>query len=150
MPIHESKVCRRCGETKPLSAYTRDKNTRDGHHSRCRVCHAAGKRETRARHPETYREISRRQYANGHRSKGSAPIQHRAHVAVWRALKAGKLTRPPACTRCEAIGSVQAHHEDYTKPFDVQWVCSRCHGAIHAAEQRARWAARHRSAEEMA
>lgn len=48
-----------------------------------------------------------------------------AQTRLQRAVKAGKITRQP----CEVCGSinVDAHHEDYTKPFDVQWLCRKHH-----------------------
>lgn len=27
---------------------------------------------------------------------------------------------------------MQAHHEDYSKPLDVQWLCMACHRGAHA------------------
>lgn len=36
--IDGDKVCTRCGETKPLSEYPRDKYAKDGHRSECKEC----------------------------------------------------------------------------------------------------------------
>ena len=34
----KEKTCRRCGETKPLSKFYKNKNCKDGHGSYCKVC----------------------------------------------------------------------------------------------------------------
>ena len=51
-----------------------------------------------------------------------------ARSLVNRLLKAGKLARG-ACTCGSA--DTEAHHEDYTKPLSVTWLCTMCHGARH-------------------
>jgi len=35
------------------------------------------------------------------------------------------------CEVCKTKENVQAHHEDYSKPLDVIWVCPLHHRAIH-------------------
>lgn len=35
------KACRKCGETKPLSEFYRQKGMKDGHRHNCKACHAA-------------------------------------------------------------------------------------------------------------
>lgn len=57
-------------------------------------------------------------------------IKRRAHITTGNAIRAGKLT-PQPCERCGHAINVQAHHEDYTKPLDVNWLCPPCHGARH-------------------
>ena len=52
-----------------------------------------------------------------------------ARKTVENHLKAGKLTRKP-CERCGAR-KAQAHHEDYSKPLDVIWLCPKDHKARH-------------------
>lgn len=34
---------------------------------------------------------------------------------------------------CEKCGApkAHAHHDDYTKPLDVRWLCRSCHGVEH-------------------
>jgi hypothetical protein len=48
-------------------------------------------------------------------------------------LKRGKLTRQP----CEVCGAVaQMHHDDYSKPLEVRWLCRGHHLEHHRAEAR--------------
>jgi hypothetical protein len=39
---------------------------------------------------------------------------------------------PDRCSLCHTIGPVNAHHPDYNKPLEVQWLCDSCHGEIHS------------------
>lgn len=58
----------------------------------------------------------------------------KAHGAVKVALRNGILKRG----KCEVCGSlrVDAHHDDYTMPLIVRWLCRKHHRALHAAERR--------------
>lgn len=49
------------------------------------------------------------------------PERRKAHYAVYYAVKVGKLKKEP-CKVC-GITKVHAHHEDYTKPLEVVWLC---------------------------
>ena len=60
--------------------------------------------------------------------------QHR----LQRAVKAGKLTRPNHCERCSIPGRIDAHHTDYSKPLDVQWLCTSCHMTEHKNREQVR------------
>jgi len=55
--------------------------------------------------------------------------ERRAHAAVLRAIKTGRLIRQP-CEKCGKEKAV-AHHEDYSKPLDVVWLCGSHHTARH-------------------
>lgn len=52
-----------------------------------------------------------------------------ARLAVQRAVKSGRLVRQP-CEKCGAE-KTQAHHDDYSKPLDVRWLCARDHVREH-------------------
>jgi len=54
--------------------------------------------------------------------------QFRAQHAVARAIDRGDLIRPATCDECHKEGKVIGHHEDYSKPLEVQWLCPKCHG----------------------
>ena len=81
-------------------------------------------------------EATRRAKSNyGHSNKREwdrrNSIKRKAHSFVWYALTRGLLFRQD-CERC-GDAKTQAHHEDYAKPLDVNWLCCRCHGARHRA-----------------
>jgi len=48
-----------------------------------------------------------------------------------RAITRGDLIRAECCGMCCKNRPTQAHHIDYGKPFDVRWLCSKCHGKVH-------------------
>lgn len=53
-----------------------------------------------------------------------------AHTLVYQAIKKGTLSKQP----CEVCGNttVHAHHEDYSQPLNVRWLCQTHHYAEHA------------------
>lgn len=59
------------------------------------------------------------------------PQKTAAHQAVRRAIKAGKLVCPKVCEDCPSLGPLHAHHDDYSQPLAVRWLCVPCHGAAH-------------------
>jgi len=38
---------------------------------------------------------------------------------------------PGKCEACNRGDFVQAHHEDYSKPIEVMWLCASCHKKVH-------------------
>jgi hypothetical protein len=62
----------------------------------------------------------------------SAAIAIRARTAVQNAVFSGALVRPSQCQACGKSGlKLHGHHNDYSKPLDVEWLCAKCHGAAH-------------------
>lgn len=45
------------------------------------------------------------------------------------AIKKGEIIKTP-CEKCGNI-KTQAHHIDYNKPFDIKWLCRKCHAKEH-------------------
>jgi len=60
----------------------------------------------------------------------SARTMIQTHIAVKMAKKRGILVVQP-CEVCGTTERIQAHHEDYSKPLDVMWLCPKHHGARH-------------------
>lgn len=58
-------------------------------------------------------------------------VKARAHKAVAKAVADGCLNRPDACELCGERHRIYGHHEDYSKPLDVDWLCAWCHRLIH-------------------
>lgn len=63
------------------------------------------------------------------------PEKVAAHIAVNHATRSGRLASQP----CEKCGrhDAQAHHDDYSKPLDVRWLCPPHHRAEHVVESTA-------------
>jgi ribosomal protein S27AE len=49
---------------------------------------------------------------------------------VGNAIRDGKLKVQP-CERCGYGVGVCGHHEDYSRPLEVVWLCGLCHGRRH-------------------
>ena len=62
--------------------------------------------------------------------KSKNPEKYKAHKKVEYALVSGKMVRQP-CERCGMGELVHAHHDDYTKPLDVRWLCPLHHRERH-------------------
>ena len=63
--------------------------------------------------------------------RGADPLrrrQTRAYQVVIRALKSGRLTKATSCDRCgEKTPDLEGHHEDYSRPLEIMWLCTPCH-----------------------
>lgn len=71
-------------------------------------------------------------------------IRHKAHEAFYKtyrkAIKDGILVRPDCCEDCDLPEkNIAGHHDDYTKPLSVRWLCRVCHGKQHVKELRLRF-----------
>lgn len=141
MDMEATKVCTGCGFDKPLTHYHRRAASKDGRMPKCKDC-ASAIDKARANLPhrvaarkayqqtETYKEkhdTIQTEWRQRHREKV------RAHSRVAYALRTGKLIRPLECEGCgpRYTGKLEAHHDDYSKPLDVKWLCDTCHKARH-------------------
>src|SRR5690606_539154 len=87
------------------------------------------------RDPELSRQRDRERYERD-KEKRTALINSRAEhkrkavsmVNIRRAR--GTIVLPEACEDCGEKGiELTGHHEGYSKPLDVVWLCRACHGA---------------------
>lgn len=107
----------------------------DGHLGKCKPCarrdvrlnrmskrgqYQAYERE-RNRRPE--RRAAKLVYERSHRARH--PGRARARAALAYAVRTGKVQRLP-CRVCGSPRS-EAHHRDYRKPLDVDWLCFKHH-----------------------
>lgn len=137
------KTCFKCGETKLLVEFYRHKATADGHLNKCKECTKADVRSYRGDNKDKIAEYEyerskrpdRRLYAaeQGRRHRSENPQKYKARTAVGNAVRDGRLVRKP----CESCGSrkSEAHHDDYSRPLDVRWLCKPCH--VHAHKEAA-------------
>jgi len=62
---------------------------------------------------------------------GKTPLGRRVRKLVQKAIASGQLVRPESCARCERTCRPHAHHADYLKPLEVEWLCGSCHMREH-------------------
>lgn len=150
------KTCICCGTDKALDEFYVHPRMKDGRLGRCKVCHRAAMEERRKRLESTdvawtlaERERHRAKTAKARKEgrcrklsleearertrkfRNKYPEKTRAHRAVAYALRTKKMTRQP----CHCGARAQAHHEDYSKPLDVMWLCPK-HHAEHEVRMR--------------
>jgi hypothetical protein len=140
------KVCFKCGVLKPLSEFYAHSRMADGHLNKCRDCTKKDSKDNRRANFDHYKQYkaarartpeARRAHRERNRlERQQHPEKVRARHTVYNALRAGKLAKQP-CEKCGTINDVHAHHDDYSAPLDVRWLCARDHAILHAGEGRA-------------
>ena len=139
------RTCTQCLVEKPLEQFYRHPFAKEGRMPKCTECTKANVRANRnaradyykaydrARAGEPHRKAARMAYAlKDNRPRPEPNKQKRdARVAVGNAIRDGVLIPSPECEICQYPGDVVAHHDDYSKPLSVIWVCSQCHALVH-------------------
>ena len=133
------KTCFKCKKEKPFDSFYKHSGMADGFLGKCKECSKKDSIEHRNKNLEKVREYDRIRASNPERKKASIAISAawrqedkrriQCHNAVSRAIKSGKLIRQ-SCERCGNENSL-AHHEDYDKPLEVNWLCQICHKQRH-------------------
>lgn len=87
--------------------------------------------KTRASDKARYQRDKPKRYALTKSYMDRYPEKRRAHSAVSNAIRDGRMKREP----CEVCGDKKshAHHDDYSKPLDVRWLCQKHHTEHHRA-----------------
>lgn len=67
------------------------------------------------------------------RYKNKNPALVKAHQKFSYAVRHGHLEKPTRCSmrKPDCGHTIHGHHEDYSKPLDVVWLCDRCHNEVH-------------------
>ena len=145
------KVCTKCHKLKLSSEFNkRSYGSKDGLQSHCKACSNEVKRQWRKEYPEQKREENRlwkikypeyhRKWNENHREyyrelsrryKTKYPDRIKAVTTLNHAITAGYLIRPDSCSECGRKSKIHGHHEDYSKPLEVIWLCAWCHFARH-------------------
>lgn len=135
------KRCPTCGVEKAENQFHREKRRKSGLQSQCKSC----QRELHIKYYARNREEIRRKariHAASEASRVKARIRDRirakkhpeilgAHMMVKGALLIGLLKKPTICEKCQSRRNLEAHHEDYSKPLEIMWLCRECHISKH-------------------
>lgn len=84
----------------------------------------------RKKNKKKIREIKKKSYEKRYLPyKDRYPDKYRAHKMVAYALRIGQLVRM-GCAKC-SDKQTHGHHEDYSKPLEVVWLCRKHHTKRH-------------------
>lgn len=146
------KTCFKCSVEKPISHFYKHGGMADGHLNKCKECtkkdvslnyrenidHYKQYEKERANLP--HRVKARELYLQTDEGRKSAsqakaryakkyPLKRTATSAVSNALRDGRLIKGP----CEVCGKkkVEAHHDDYSRPLNIRWLCKKHHTEWH-------------------
>ena len=118
------KRCNRCGEDKHVDEFYKWASEPRGLSAFCIPCMREHNRKAQQKYRESaYRSKNKWREAHAH--------VYAAHRVVRSALLSGNLTRQP-CSVCGSVKRIHAHHDDYSKPLDVIWLCPVHHRERHA------------------
>lgn len=127
MPTPAYKTCLQCQRSLPAASFHKSGTRRDELQIYCKPCNRDRVKAWRKANRDKVSETNRRYRTNN-------PEKNIAHRRLHKALRDGRLTKPSGCEDCGLAASpedLQAHHEDYSKPLDVEWLCRCCHMRRH-------------------
>lgn len=152
------KQCSKCKNFKDKGNFSLRSSAPDGLFYDCRDCQKlyreANKKYISGRRKQHYIEnreriISRvkkyRSSDQGRKNKSKTnkvyyekyPEKIRATRAINNGIRDKKVFKPETCEECGLKAKVQGHHDDYSKPLEVRWLCEPCHTHHHTKVNRA-------------
>ena len=121
---YQCRFCKTEGDIEKQDLMKSCKNSNGHQYYCCRKCNTKRLKE--------YRKTN-----NGKKSQSLAvkkstlkyPEKRRAWNLVQLAINNGKLQKQP----CEICGEEKSetHHDDYSNPLKVKWLCRQCHANLH-------------------
>lgn len=154
------KTCKGCGALKSLEGFYRHSKMADGHLNYCKECKRSEMRSRHIANPGKRRAYDRRRFQEDPRVRerhkryqkteaGKLAMRksklkwqeansekRAAHIILGNAVARGEIVKPSACEKCGERGNIHGHHDDYTRPLDVVWVCPKCHANIHERKRK--------------
>lgn len=142
---------RSCRKNKPCSEETKLKISKANNGNFYETCDYCGNKyhAKKSHHNRSKRHFCSRQCYSKYRAEimskeeqnsyGTGfPIEERkrrkdARTKLNHYLRDKHIKRKP----CEVCGNpkTEAHHDDYEKPFEIRWLCFKCHRKLHKANE---------------
>lgn len=153
--MHDSKICFKCEKVKPLSDFYKHSGMADGRLNKCKECNKKDVRENRNMRIDYYRDYDKSRSNNPDRVNAiikyqssdagkiilrkarkkyleNNVIKRAAHIMFGNAVRDGIIQKKDNCENCGIYHiRIHGHHDDYSKPFDVRWLCPKCHSRWH-------------------
>jgi len=146
-----TKTCKTCGIEKDISEFSKGLRGLYGVRAHCKICCNLYKKQWGEENRDRVICYSRNWYQSNtdkaleavknwrdsnpgvrdeinKRYADRNPEKIKSHRIVHQAVRDGLLVK----SRCPCGSiNVQGHHEDYSKPLEVVWLCPRCHTRLH-------------------
>lgn len=122
--------CKPCGVAK-TQQWVRENKERRAQYERDYYETTSG-RKVRRSATNRYRQTpqgKQQRITDAKRYANKYPEKVKARKTLNHAIAAEKVFKKP-CERC-GKKRVHGHHDDYAKPLQVRWLCSRCHTLQH-------------------
>lgn len=135
----DMKRCFKCGSEKNIEEFYRHPMMADGHLGKCKECTKKDTIENYDKNIDKIKVYEKTRFQKPQRKSNALhyqttnrerhPEKYRARNLLNNAIRDGKITKTP----CEVCGSEksQSHHEDYSKPLEVRWLCFKHHRILH-------------------
>ena len=153
-----SKFCFKCLIEKPINEFYKHPKMHDGHLNKCKEC---AKKDVHQKYQENTKDVKfvlkerertrqkwHRLYQGNKKKIDSEkkkeilnryfknhPLAYKAQRTVTRYVNSGKLIQRP-CQKCGTKINVQAHHDDYSRPLNVVWLCVKHHNEVHVNKRK--------------
>lgn len=140
--------CRKCKAAAYMREWYAKKSMRERQEMIARRDPEAVRRNDRRRY-ERNRDERKERMAEWHRANPQAsvestrawrkanPEKYRAQTALNNAVRDGRVAKPAECEGCgERAERIEGHHDDYSKPLEVRWLCTACHNDEHRIYER--------------
>jgi len=155
----ERKICKKCGEVKIISLFGHEKRIKSGRSNRCKACIKENVQlyaKNNSKYIQKMREryyydnqeeilLQKKEYLKNLSPKAKIkrtldlkkhnekyPNRHKARILLIAAVNHGELIRPAECSVCKVKCTPDGHHDNYSKPLEVRWLCKRCHASWHS------------------
>jgi hypothetical protein len=146
----KTKKCFQCNKRKSTKQFYAHPQTADGLLGKCKDCCKTSTKTNYINNQAHYQEYDRQRDQLPHRiqmraeyaatdrgrKRGAAakqawaernPEKLKAQWAAQNAVRDGRLKRKTECEVCGSEKNIEKHHDDYSKPLEVRWLCKKHH-----------------------
>ncbi len=135
------KKCAKCGIEKGANEFYKNPRLKSGLSSSCKACISIA---SKIKYVSIHGEKKPRKWTKEYRIRAIYEYNRRpdqipkmnARYALRYAVITGKLEKKP-CEVCSEPKS-EGHHEDYSKPLEVVWLCRPHHAGLHKELRKAK------------
>jgi len=130
----ETKKCSQCDEVKSVELFPMKLGKVNSYCKECLKKYSAARyyrkrEEKNAYSREYYRKNKKKRLKSMKAYQDKNKDKYKSRQTLRNAVAAGKIEKTP-CKDCGET-KVEARHQDYSKPLEVEWLCKTCHADRH-------------------